>query len=76
MAENERDKRLASAVIDELGGAVRVAGICKVRPASVSGWRVSGIPEARLQYLMLAYPMLKAWAIEDEEEECQKKTTS
>ena len=66
MAENEK-KRLASAVIDELGGAVRVAGICKVRPASVSGWRVSGIPEARLQYLMLAYPMLKAWAIEDEE---------
>ena len=75
MAENEREKRLASAVIDELGGAARVAGTCKVRPASVSGRRASGIPEARLQYLMLAYPMLKAWAIEDEEEEC-KKTTS
>ena len=57
MAENEK-KRLASAVIDELGGAVRVAGICKVRPAAGSGWRVSGIPEARLQYLMLAFPML------------------
>lgn len=30
---------LASAVIDELGGVVKVAGICKVRAASVSAWR-------------------------------------
>ncbi|MGJ1078889.1 hypothetical protein ACR77U_12685 [Enterococcus faecium] len=56
---------LASAVIDELGGVVKVAGICKVRAASVSAWRESGIPDARLQYLRLAYPMLKAWALED-----------
>lgn len=57
-------KQLANAVIAELGGVTKVAGICHIRPASVVGWRKRGIPEYRVQYLRLAYPNLKAWSIE------------
>ena len=40
-----------SAIIDLLGGTVTVARLCKVKPPSVSGWRVKGIPDARRQFL-------------------------
>ena len=45
-----------SAIIDRLGGTTAVATICRVKPPSVSEWRVSGIPPARRQYLELLRP--------------------
>jgi hypothetical protein len=36
-----------NALIDRLGGTAKVAARVGVRQASVSGWRVSGIPELR-----------------------------
>jgi len=46
----------ANKIIDALGGTFAVARLCKVKPPSVSEWRKHGIPDARLQYLMLARP--------------------
>jgi len=46
----------ANQVIDRLFGTNAVAKIFEIKPASVSEWRVNGIPKARLQYLRLAYP--------------------
>ncbi len=45
-----------SKIIDALGGTVKVAEICKVKPPSVSEWRISGIPDARRQFLELLRP--------------------
>lgn len=45
-----------SKIIDALGGTTEVARLCRVRPPSVSGWRVNGIPAARRQYLELLRP--------------------
>ena len=45
-----------AAVIDRLGGTNKVASLCHVKPPSVSAWRIYGIPDARVQYLELAYP--------------------
>ena len=56
--------KLACALIDELGGVSRVAGICNIKPASVCGWRTHGIPQARYQFLRLAYPRLKCWSLD------------
>ncbi len=46
----------ANQIIDSLGGTFAVARLCDVKPPSVSEWRRSGIPAARLQYLRLARP--------------------
>jgi hypothetical protein len=46
----------ANALIDELGGTSEVASLFNIKPPSVSEWRVSGIPEARLMYLCAVYP--------------------
>jgi len=46
----------SNTVIDRLGGTSAVARLCKVQPASVSGWRKQGIPEAREMFLRLARP--------------------
>ncbi|OWQ78092.1 hypothetical protein CEE57_00045 [Stenotrophomonas maltophilia] len=46
----------ASTVIDRLGGTGRVARICEVSSASVSQWRLNGIPHARRQFLQLLRP--------------------
>ncbi len=46
----------ASTVIDRLGGTGRVARICEVSSASVSQWRLNGIPPARRQFLQLLRP--------------------
>lgn len=43
-------------IIDALGGTSEVAKICGVKPPSVSEWRDSGIPRARLMYLRLLRP--------------------
>lgn len=45
-----------SEIIDKLGGTGAVAELCKTRPAAVSQWRTSGIPDARRQYLELLRP--------------------
>jgi hypothetical protein len=47
-----------NAVIDALGGTSAVANLCEVKPASVSEWRVNGIPRARLMYLRAIRPDL------------------
>lgn len=46
----------ANEIIDKLGGTTAVAELCKVKPPSVSEWRINGIPEARLMYLQLLKP--------------------
>jgi DNA-binding transcriptional regulator YdaS (Cro superfamily) len=46
----------ANQIIDALGGTFAVARLCNVKPPSVSEWRRSGIPAARLQFLQLARP--------------------
>jgi hypothetical protein len=43
-------------VIQALGGTCAVAKLCRVNPASVSGWKINGIPDAREQYLRLLKP--------------------
>lgn len=43
-------------IIDKLGGTAEVARLCQVKPPSVSQWRESGIPAARLMFLRLARP--------------------
>lgn len=55
-----KDKK-AEELITELGGVNAVARICKIASSSVSSWRKIGVPRARLMYLQLAYPNLKAW---------------
>ena len=45
-----------SALIDRLGGTCAVAELCAVKPPSVSVWRKTGIPKARLMFLQLARP--------------------
>jgi hypothetical protein len=46
----------ANKIIDDLGGTTAVADLCEVKPPSVSEWRVTGIPRARLQYLRAIRP--------------------
>lgn len=47
-----------SRLIDDLGGTTAVAKIFDIKPPSVSGWRVDGIPKARRQFLQLYRPDL------------------
>lgn len=55
------DTTFVNAVISEIGGVNQVARICQIRPASVCDWRKNGIPRARLMYLKLLMPHLRAW---------------
>ena len=56
-ASNEPEIEMnPSQIIDALGGTAEVAKLCKVKPPSVSQWRESGIPQARLMFLKLARP--------------------
>lgn len=43
-------------IIDALGGTGAVAELCNVQPPSVSQWRTSGIPSARLMFLKAVRP--------------------
>ena len=43
-------------IIDRLGGTSATARIFGIDPASVSEWRNTKIPKARLMYLRLARP--------------------
>lgn len=67
MIKNKRScPALARAIIEELGGVSRVAGLCRVRPPSVVYWKNNGMPDYRIQYLRLAFPRLKCWSMEKE----------
>jgi hypothetical protein len=46
----------ASKIIDALGGTAQVARLFDVRMASVSDWKQSGIPRARMMYLKAVHP--------------------
>lgn len=60
-ARNVKNLSLFKALCCELGGITRISEICECTPPSVFGWKYNGIPKARLMYLQLAYPNLKAW---------------
>jgi hypothetical protein len=45
-----------SQIIDILGGTAEVARLCKIKSPSVSEWRMTGIPDARRQFLELLRP--------------------
>jgi len=45
-----------SSIIDQLGGTGAVAQIFDVSAPTVSIWRKTQIPKARMMYLKLAYP--------------------
>lgn len=46
----------AAKIIDALGGTAEVARLFGVRMPSISSWRVSGIPGARMMYLQAVRP--------------------
>lgn len=50
------DTQTANTIIDRLGGTSETARLCEVQPPSVSEWRKTGIPKARLKFLRLARP--------------------
>jgi hypothetical protein len=45
-----------SEIIDRLGGTSKVAKECGIRMQSVSVWRKTVVPPARLMYFRLKYP--------------------
>lgn len=45
-----------SELIDRLGGTVKTAELCQVRPQAVTQWRRAGIPQPRRMFLELARP--------------------
>jgi len=51
-------------IIDDLGGTSEVAKLCDCKPSSVSEWRVTGIPKARILYLKAIRPDVFATQIE------------
>lgn len=50
------DPKLASRIIDELGGPSAVARLCQCRQPSVTQWRHRGIPLSRHLYLHAIRP--------------------
>lgn len=52
------EKHPDSYIIDALGGTAATARLFGIAQPSVTKWRVSGIPDARLMYLRLARPDL------------------
>lgn len=53
---NRRMNIFDSSVIDSLGGNSKVAELCNISSQAVSKWRREGIPQARRQFLELAFP--------------------
>jgi hypothetical protein len=58
MSPKASTREEAIRVIAALGGTNAVAALCDVAPASVSGWKKNGIPQARMQFLRLLRPDL------------------
>lgn len=54
--KKDKPNHAHSLIIDELGGTAKVAKIFSIRNPSVSKWRKTGIPSARMMYLKKAYP--------------------
>lgn len=46
----------ATKIIEALGGTAEVARLCEISMPSVSNWKQSGIPDARVKFLRLAAP--------------------
>ena len=46
----------ATKIIEALGDTAEVARLCDVKMPSVSGWKESGIPKARMMYLKAVLP--------------------
>jgi hypothetical protein len=44
-------KLTESAMIDLLGGTAKVSRMCKCDPATISTWRIRGIPHGQLLFL-------------------------
>ncbi|WP_429015217.1 hypothetical protein [Comamonas sp. 4034] len=44
----------ATKIIEALGGTAEVARMCEISMPSVSNWKQSGIPDARVKFLRLA----------------------
>ena len=53
---NRRMNIFDSSVIDSLGGNSKVAELCHISSQAVSKWRREVIPQARRQFLELAFP--------------------
>ena len=49
-------KHSDSEIIDALGGTCVVARLLEVKPPSISKWRHTGIPRARMMYLKAVHP--------------------
>ena len=45
-------------LLDDLGGTVKVAEICRITTGAVSQWRTNGIPDYRLDFFRLLRPDL------------------
>ena len=43
-------------IIEEIGGAARIADLCNITVSAVGQWKHNGIPAARRQFLQLLYP--------------------
>lgn len=56
MPDNACMNSHATKIIEALGDTAEVARIFKIRMPSVSDWKISGIPPARMMYLKLAHP--------------------
>jgi len=46
----------ATKIIEALGGTAEVARMFEVRMPSVSEWKITGIPKARMQYIKAVHP--------------------
>jgi hypothetical protein len=55
---NETKKHADSELIDKLGGTSKAAEFFDVSAPSISEWRKTGLPKARMMYLRLARPDL------------------
>lgn len=56
LAMTSKSQHPDSRIIDALGGTMAVTRLCEVRSASVSKWRWTGIPRARLMFLKAIRP--------------------
>jgi hypothetical protein len=51
-----RMNKHATKIIENLGDTAEVARMFQIRMPSVSDWKITGIPKARMMYLQLAHP--------------------
>lgn len=56
--EHKKPLHPDSSLIDSLGGTMATAALMEVAGASVSNWRYTGIPRARMMFLRVARPDL------------------